>query len=192
MTPPGTPKEFLPVCGVVGLGRLAAGGRDDLLPLLRELASDPRWRIREGVAMALQRVGAASMDRLLEEMEAWSQGNRLEQRAAAAALAEPALLEEASAARRVLEILDRITASIEGAGDRQSEAFTTLRKGLGYCWSVAIAALPEEGKSYLEKWSRRDDRDIRWVVRENLKKNRLARMDPEWVASCLANLEDKP
>jgi HEAT repeat protein len=186
--PTGSPQEFLPVCGVVGLGRLAAEGRDDLLPLLRDLASDPRWRIREGVAMALQRMGAAGMERLLAEMEAWIQGNRLEQRAAAAALAEPALLGDPQVARRVLEILDRITATLEGAGDRQSESFRTLRQGLGYCWSVAVAALPEAGKPFIERWCRSTDRDVRWVMRENLKKNRLARMDPEWVASWQAHL----
>ena len=189
--PTGSPQEFLPVCGAVGLGRLAAGGRDDLLPVLRDLAGDPRWRIREGVAMALQRVGAAEMDRLLAEMDAWSQGDRLEQRAAAAALAEPALLRDAHHAHRVLEILDHITGSIEGAGDRQSEPFKTLRQGLGYCWSVAVAALPKAGKPLMEKWCQSTDRDVRWVMRENLKKNRLARMDPEWTASWQARLEGK-
>ena len=28
-----------------------------------------------------------------------------------------------------------------------------------------------------------DDADVRWVVRENLKKTRLERLDAEWVAS---------
>jgi hypothetical protein len=189
--PVGSPQEFLPLCGVVGLGRLAAEGRDDYLPILRQMASDPRWRIREGVAMALQQVGAADMERLLEEMETWIGGNRLEQRAAAAALAEPALLEDEAAARRVLEILDRITASIEMAGDRQTESFKILRQGLGYCWSVAVAALPEVGKPFMERWFRSTDRDVRWVMRENLKKNRLARLDPAWVAELLAMLEEK-
>jgi hypothetical protein len=42
---------------VVGLGRLAAEGDLVLLKILRQHASDPRWRIREAVAMALHRLG---------------------------------------------------------------------------------------------------------------------------------------
>ncbi len=57
-----------------------------------------------------------------------------------------------------------------------------LRKGLGYCWSVAVAALPEPGKARMERWLASDDPDVRWIMRENLKKARLQRLDPEWVA----------
>ena len=61
--PTNTPQEFLAFCGVVGLGRLVAEGRRDLLPALRRHANDPRWRMREGVAMALQRWGRVDMPR---------------------------------------------------------------------------------------------------------------------------------
>ena len=54
--PVNSPYEFLAFCGVVGMGRLLAEGGIDLLPALRSFSSDPRWRIREGVAMALQRL----------------------------------------------------------------------------------------------------------------------------------------
>jgi len=128
--------EFLPFCGAVGLGRLAAEGR----------------------------------------------GEPLEQRAAAAALCEPRLLGVPEHARQVLEYLDRITETITARAERRGDEFIALRKGLGYCWSVAVAALPEEGKPIMEKWLACDDRDVRWIMRENLKKERLARLDREWVA----------
>jgi hypothetical protein len=179
--PTNSPQEFLAFCGVVGLGRLAAEGQGEYLATLRRWASDPRWRIREAVAMALQRVGDADMDALLHEMEAWSRGNLLEQRAAAAALCEPRLLRRKEQVVQVLHILDEITASIRQVGDRKRDEFQALRKGMGYCWSVAVAALPEEGKAAMEKWFAADDRDIRWIMKENLKKNRLARMDAAWV-----------
>ena len=92
IAPTNTPEEFLAFCGVVGLGRLVAEGRRDLLPALRRHDNDPRWRMREGVAMALQRWGRVDMHGLLAEMDTWSRGALLEQRAAAAALCEPALL----------------------------------------------------------------------------------------------------
>jgi HEAT repeat protein len=179
--PVNSPREFLAFCGVLGLGRLLAEGDETALPLLREHASDPRWRTREAVAMALQRLGGADMKHLLAEMEEWSQGSMLEKRAAAAALCEPRLLRNAKDAERVLHILDRITGSLLAIHDCKSEDFRVLRQALGYCWSVAAAALPVEGKALMERWFVSDDQDIRWIMRENLKKNRLARMDAVWV-----------
>lgn len=179
--PTNSPYEFLAFCGVVGLGRLVAEGNRDLLSTLRRQASDSRWRTREAVAMALQRFGDVAMEQLLVEMRAWSAGSPLEQRAAAAGLCEPRLLGRAEHAREVLQILDHITATVVWASNRRSEDFQALRKGLGYCWSVAVVALPEEGKALMEKWLRHPDKDVRWIMRENLKKNRLARMDAAWV-----------
>ena len=176
-----TPQVFLAVCGVVGLGRLVVEGKRKYMKALRALASDSRWRIREAVAMALQRVGDADMDALLDETEKWSSGNLLEQRAAIAALCEPRLLSDAKNTKRVLNILADVTQSIAQERSRKTEEFQVLRKGLAYCWSVAVAALPDEGKKKMEKWFVSDDRDVRWVMRENLKKNRLVRMDASWV-----------
>jgi hypothetical protein len=61
-------------------------------------------------------------------------------------------LKQPQHSRAVLLILDTITVSIRQAADRQGEAFQTVRKGMGYCWSVAVAALPAEGKPMLERW----------------------------------------
>jgi len=187
--PVNSPYEFLAFCGVVGLGRLLAEGDVALLQKLRRHASDPRWRTREAVAMALQRLGDADMERLITAMEDWSTGIPLEQRAAAAGLCEPRLLGRPEHARAVLHILDRITASVTGADERRSPEFQALRKGLGYCWSVAVVALPAEGKTLMEKWLSSADPDVRWIMRENLKKARLARMDPGWVKTAKCSVE---
>lgn len=176
-----TQQEFLAFCGTIGMGRLLADGDIEKFKVIRPLASDPRWRIREGVAMALQRLGMKDMGSLLDEMEKWSEGNPLEQRAAAAALCEPALLKDRAHVVRVLGVLDHITASIGSMEGRRSDEFIALKKGMGYCWSVAAAAYPEAGKKAMEKWFSSKDRDIIWIMKENLKKNRLERKDPEWV-----------
>ena len=175
-----SPEQFLAVCGVVGLGRLLADGHREVLPILRVCACDPRWRMREGVAMALQRLGDRDMDALLVEMADWSQGSWLEKRAAAAALCEPRLLTTPHHVQRVLQLLDDITASVAAAQDRKSDDFRTLRQALGYCWSVAVAALPAEGKAAMEKWLPAADPDLAWIMKENLKKKRLQRIDPTW------------
>lgn len=204
VAPENTPGCFLAFCGVVGLGAVMAGdvrplvrplGFSETLKVLRALASDPRWRIREGVAMALQRWGDADMPGLLAALADWAAGNPWEQRAAAAALCEPRLLRDPAHAAAVLGILDEITARMARPLARPltrplgfpktlrvSEAFKTLRQGLAYCWSVAVVALPDVGKPLMEKWLACADPDIRWIMRENLKKNRLVKMDAAWVS----------
>jgi len=82
--------EYLALCGAIGLGRLLADGDAGAAEELRRLAGDGRWRVREGVALGLQRLGDTD----------------------------------------------------------------------------------------LRRWAASDDRDVRWVVRENLKKARLLKADP--------------
>ena len=175
--PENTPKAFLAFCGVLGLGALLAraGDRESILPVLRRLASDPRWRIREAVATGLQLWGDADFAGLLTEMEAWAAGNYYEQRAAAAALCEPRLLSDRNRVLAVLDILDHITEQIAAAPpvDRKTEPFRTLRQALGYCWSVAVAADPATGVPAFQRWLSHEDIDVRWIMRENLGKKRI-------------------
>jgi hypothetical protein len=179
--PTNDPHEFLAFCGVVGLGKLLAEGKVRVLKDIRQRASDPRWRVREAVAMALQRWGRRDMPALLREMKGWAKGGRLEQRAAVAALCEPDLLGQQVHVQKVLQILDTVTDSIAEARDRKTEEFEALRKGLGYCWSVAVAAFPEDGRPRMERWIGSPDRDVQWVMKQNLRKNRMTRLDPKWV-----------
>lgn len=186
--PVNSAQEFLAFCGVLGLGQCVTQGQIGYLPTLRNFASDARWRIREAVALGLQQVGKADMSGLVSEMEYWVEGNLFERRAVVAALCEPGLLHDPRWAPRVFDILDRVTASILDVADRKSEPFRVLRKGLGYGWSVAVAAQPEIGKDRMEKWIDADDRDVRWIMKQNLRKKRLARMDEEWVNTRLERL----
>lgn len=177
---------------------VAAGAPGNVSPLrlLRPRAADPRWRIREAVALALQRWGDADMAGLLAAMAEWARKNAWAQRAAAAALCEPRLLTNPEHAAAVLGMLDGITARIltvprsstgqsraTGQNERRSEAFKALRQSLGYCWSVAVVALPDAGKPLMEKWLASPDPDVRWIMLENLKKNRLVKMDAKWVGA---------
>jgi hypothetical protein len=187
--PANTQGEFLAVCGAVGLGRLLAQGEYSVLETLRKCASDSRWRVREGVAMALQRLGDTHMRRLLSEMERWSRGNFLEMRAAAASLCEPRLLKQKESAQQTLVLLDRITASISSTNDRNTDEFRALKKGMGYCWSVAVAANPAAGMPLMEHWFSTTDKDIHWIMKENLKKKRLERMNAGWVQHSQLQLE---
>ena len=193
--PTGGAGEFLAFCGVVGLGRMLAAGDASALDQLRTHADDSRWRVREAVAMALQRWGADDFQGLATAMAGWAHGSWLERRAAAAALCEPVLLTDPPRVQAVLAVLEQATDGVTSAGpdQRRSDEFKALRKGLGYCWSVAVAAAPEVGRPAFEALvahaARSGDRDLRWIARENLRKRRLERLDADWVATLVSQLD---
>lgn len=182
--PVNSPYEFLVFCGLLGLGRLLAEGEREHLVVLRRFSADPRWRVREAVAMALQWYGRQDMAGLIAETSDWAEGGWLEQRAAVAALCEPALLSDPADVSSVLQRLDRVTARLAHAPvpARRDDAFKTLRQGLGYCWSVAVAAEPVLGCPAMERWLDSEDPDVRWVMKTNLGKKRLVRAASDWVA----------
>ncbi|MCS5733338.1 hypothetical protein [Herbiconiux daphne] len=267
--------EYRALCGAIGLGRLlvelaaraeatdtradadadnhdsAAADAPELRLELRRLAADERWRVREGVAMALQRLGDAAPETLWALADQWltevesrtaragvdragtpptsaapagapaavaatddhlsltevkartarASADRaappptgapaagaatddhplLIARAVAAGIAEPRLVRREQAARRALGILDRITALLVAvpARDRRHGDARVLRQVLGYCWSVALVGAPADGFDALDRWAASGDADAAWIVRENLKKARLVRADPE-------------
>lgn len=172
----------------MGLGELLANGIRVYLPDLRRQASDPRWRIREAVAMALQIIGKHDFYLMAFICKEWITGNLLEQRAAIAGICEPPLLIEPRHADMALDLLEQVTQLFSGVENRKIEDFQVLFKGLSYCWSVTIVAQPERGKKMFEKLSQSEDPDIIRIVKANLKKNRLIKMDPDWVGSVLASL----
>jgi len=129
------------------------------------------------VAIGLQRLGDNRPLELARIALDWSRsGDPLVARAAVAAVAEPRLLKTDAAVRPALDVLDAATALLEQTADRGSERTRVLRQALGYAWSVVVAADVDLGWPRFVAWSRRADRDIEWVVRENLKKNRLVRI----------------
>ena len=175
--------EFIALCGTAGLGRVALMEPATVMTWLKELASDPRWRVREGVAIALQRIGREDMSHLVMEMQGWSTEGPYVQRAAAAGLCEPALLKTREHAVQTLVILDEITTSLAASRERKDDGFRVLRKPLGYCWSVAAAAAPENAVPYFEKWMGSSDKDVAWVMKSNLAKARMAGMRRELAAT---------
>lgn len=62
------------------------------------------------------------------------------------------------------------------ADERRDAGVRILRQALGYCWSVAVAADPGAGLPRFLALSASDDRDVVWIVRENHKKARLAKL----------------
>lgn len=186
--PENTARSFLAFCGVLGLGRLLAEGDRSQETALRRHARDRRWRIREAVAMALQIVGDHQRSLLHAIARRWMVGGWLEQRAAVAAVAEPRLLDSTLAARSALRILGQATRNLTRSDESDPDGRRVLRQALGYAWSVVVAAIPAEGKAAMQAWIDSDNEDVRWVMRQNLGKTRLRRLDPAWCRAAESRL----
>lgn len=175
------PEEYLRLCGTTGLGRLltAPSPGADVLTMLRDHAVDDSWRVREGVAMALQLAGGADRSVLRTVVADWVQDpHPLVRRAAVAAICEPRLLSDASTRRAALDTCRTATDSVRDASHtrRSDPDLRTLRQALGYAWSVAVAASPVDGLAEIEALRSTDDPDVAWILRNNLAKSRLRRV----------------
>ena len=177
-----SPDEYLALCGTKGLGRLclAPPTRTEALAALARAAADPRWRVREGAARALQLIGDHDPARLHELIEAWSrEPDPWLARAVVAGISEPRLLRNPAAQALTVQVCARastlLLAGWPPAADpaRDREAHRVLRLALGYGWSVAIAANPTAGLAAFGALADRDEPDARWIVRSNLTKARL-------------------
>lgn len=176
-----TGEEYLVLCGVIGLGARLAAGAAGVEERLRGYAADPRWRVREGVATGLQRLGDADLPRLWALADRWlGDPHPLVRRAAVAGGCEPRLLRDAADAARAVAACQRATESLatRPAGERRDPDLRALRQALGYCWSVAVAADPAAGLPRFTALAGFGDPDVDWIIRENRRKTRLARLLP--------------
>lgn len=111
--------EFATVCGLVALGRHLGQSSDAHLGLLHRYAADDRWRVREGVAMALQRAGDDDPDRAFGVAERWAADpDPLVRRAAVAVVCEPRLLRDPRFAGRALALLESVTSDLAASPGR--------------------------------------------------------------------------
>ncbi len=172
--------EYLACCGVVGLGRLIVIADDPgtLIQRLTTAATDDRWRVREAAVIAVQRIGDTAPELLRAIVSTWvDAADPLVVRAGIAAISEPRLLNDPLTAAAALAACERATATLAAIplSDRRQDAVRVLRKGLAYCWSVAVAASPEQG---LVQFFAIDtaDPDLAWVVTQNLTKQRIKKL----------------
>ena len=94
-----------------------------------------------------------------------------------AAVAEPRLLRNGRLMPVALDVLDAATGSVGAAPERRAPDVRVLRQALGYAWSVLIAADPPVTWPRFAAGPRLVTADVAWIVRENLKKDRLRRLD---------------
>lgn len=177
------PKSFPAFCSAVCLGKIYTKNKDKkLISVLKKLANDGRWRMREAVAFAFQTIGENDFNELKSIFSEWiKESNNLEKRAILVSLAHPKFLNEENA-KFCFEITDIVLQEM----DREND-FDVLKKGLEFTISVFAAANPELGFYFIKKWIGKD-KTIDKIMKENLKKNRLAKKYPEEVKNLLNSM----
>jgi len=179
--PAGDPGEFLAFCGTLGVAGFAgdARRRHRVWQVVRRAAEDPRWRLREAGAQAIQRALALDRRPTLGVLGEWAaEGGWLLLRAVAAGVADPPLLADPGVAAAALRLHEVVLFRLQAASDRRDPDFRVLRQGLAYSLSVVVAAVPEPGFALLGRLGALPDRDLSWVLRSNLAKARLASRHP--------------
>ncbi len=128
--------------------------------------------------MALQKLLVAAPDEtLLMLMDLLDRGDCLQLRVCLAAVSETALLTSIQFVASAL-IIQRVALEYLHAlptAERKRSDVRVLRQTLGYTLSVVTAASPDDGFALMCEIATWNDPDINWVLRENLKKRRLAR-----------------
>jgi hypothetical protein len=177
------PRSFLPFCSAVCLGALYTKTKDKtIVRVLKKLASDDRWRIREAVAFGFQRIGEDNLSELKKIFSEWiEKSNNREKRAILVSLALPKILDR-DTSLFCFEILENIFENMERDND-----FEILNKGLEFTISVYSAANPEDGFPFMEKWIGKD-KVIDNIIRSNLKKNKLLKKHPKKAGELLKRI----
>jgi hypothetical protein len=176
-----TPAEFVLFCGLLAFGICAThetAWRERTIDILHTYAGSTHWRIRDAVTMALQQMLSVDVQYMMPYlMRTATTGDYLQQRAVVTAIAEPGLLYENVVIEDALLlqklVLERM--HMVPIAQRKEENFRVLRRTLGYTLSVITAIAPQAGFALMRECIGWNDDDITWIVRENLKKKRLAK-----------------
>lgn len=176
-----TAGEFILMCGVLSLGTCAAvmpEWREEAFTRLAHHAQNSARRVRDGVALALQKMlsadPAVTLERLINLLK---EGDCLQMRACVATISETTLLTSPPMIMSAL-VMQRISLEYLHAlpmTERKRADVRVLRQALGYTLSVVTVASPDDGFALMYEMATWNDPDINWVLRENLKKRRLAK-----------------
>jgi hypothetical protein len=116
--PGGTALEFLPMCGVLALGALAAASddraREKPMATIHDAAEDLRFRVRDAVPLAVTRVGAKHPEWTLRNLASWMDGF-FHSAAVLRALSQPELLHAVKSHEELVQRLEDALALAENA-----------------------------------------------------------------------------
>ncbi len=176
-----TPDEFVILCGVVAFGACASVRTEwhtEVFEMMKIFACSNSWRVREGAAKALELLLPVIPQETIKFLKELStKGNCFQQRASVAAIAESSLLHDQTMIEAALAMHRHVLGRLHKLPptNRKREDVRVLRQALGYTLSKVTALIPEKGFALMRDCAKWDDADINWILRENLRKKRLAK-----------------
>lgn len=192
--PSGDPGEFVALCGTLGVaavGSVVDERTPEALAATRAAAADPRWRVREGAAMAFQRLLLTHREATLAVLRSCLEGGRaLELRAVVATLADAAVLRDAALADIAVVFLRQVLRRLLASDVRAAPATASLRQALGTGLGLVAAARPDDIFGMLEDLIAVRDPDGLWIARETLRKAALRERFQDRVAALERALTD--
>jgi hypothetical protein len=177
--PGASPREFLPVCGMLALGQRAANDSDPALrkkaiAMLHDASEDLRFRVREIVPIALGKLGAVMGDALVRELESWMDGF-FQAAAALLALAQPNFLPTVDDVDAALARLDEAYALAKNAA--RSASRYPGHKALVDALAIAPAALATRFGvpvfDHLVTWSNTEMPELRGAIEKTIASGKL-------------------
>jgi hypothetical protein len=176
--PGASAREFLPLCGILGLGERAAsdaGVRAKVLALLHDAAEDLRFRVREAVPIALARIGDELGDVLVADVASWMDGY-FQATAVLLAIGNAQWLGAIDDANEAIARLDE--AYVLARDAPRAAARWPGRKALVEALGTVPAALAARfGRPVFEKlaaWTKTEQPELREAIEKNLRGGNLA------------------
>lgn len=174
----GTEFEFVPMCGVAGIGARAASGDKEyphLLELLHVAADDLRFKVRDTVPTALARVGAIRGDTLLHEVAPFMDG-LFHAAAVLRALAVAGWLTKINDSATTVERLDQAFWLLDKArrSDSRSPGYKALVDAIQVTPGVVAARFGVPVFDAMVTWCKSTEPVLREAIEKNLKGSRLA------------------
>lgn len=192
--PSGDPGEFVALCGTLGVaavGSVVDEHTAEALALARSAAADPRWRVREGAAMALRRLLLTHREATLTALRNCLEGGRaLELRAVIATLADPSVLRDAALADIAVVFHRQVLRKLLASDVRAAPATVVLRQALATGLGLVATVRPDDIFGMVEDLIVVRDVDALWIARETLRKTALRERFPERVAALERTLAD--
>lgn len=177
-----SPEEFVLSCGVGASIYLAIVNHTEIGIDLKGFANHESWRVREAVCIGFQKSKEnLKPNEMLEYLAPLKVGTELEVRTYIATLSEPILLRNYIDSNLLLHILYDTTITHFNNQNKLNEPQQVLKKALGYCWSVALCGENADRTIFEKLIEHKENKHIKWIIAENLKKNRLEKLDKGWV-----------
>jgi hypothetical protein len=183
--PGATKYEIIPMCGVAALGARAAADPTAMraLATLHDCAEDLRFRVRDGVADALARIGEQRGEPLVHDLASWMDGY-FHASAVLRALSDPRWLTRISSATAVIERLDEGFELLKNAPRAAARypGFKSLVEALIVAPAEAAARFGVPVFELLTRWSTNKDPALREIVTRVLASPKLMGRFAEEVA----------